>query len=68
MHVTGAAEPGFDCPVNESDLAEVTAAIKDVPPNVEVAEMVAGTYYPDDPFARGDHLGGCDDLLPRRGG
>jgi monoamine oxidase len=35
------------------DAAAVEAAIKDLLPHVEVAEMISGTYYDDDDLARG---------------
>jgi monoamine oxidase len=38
---------------NAADAAEMTAAIKDLLPHVEVLELVTGTFYGDDPFSRG---------------
>jgi monoamine oxidase len=36
-----------------NDAAEVEAAIRDLLPHVEVLEVLSGTYYDDDEFARG---------------
>jgi monoamine oxidase len=38
-----------------ADPVEVTAAVKDLLPHVEVLEVVSGTFYTDDPFSRGGY-------------